>query len=211
MQRNNLTIELLETAGLKSAFRAMRLPMRGRDDSRTYTEEQDAQLAQRLIASGDDHAKHMRLALVWFEIRAPRYFWSEFDTYRVGVEKESGSTMHRLMQDGFKYSEDCVPWAEQTFPRTYLYAQEDINALADLWRGERDTEKRNEYLFMAKSILPEGYLQTRIVCASYQTLRRIYFQRKNHKLKEWREFCNFIESLPYSELITIKYKEEEKK
>lgn len=210
MKRNNLKIELLETAGFKAAFRAMREPMRGRDDSRTYTKEQNIELAKKLIAAGDDHAKHMRLALAWFEIRAPRYFWSEFDTYRIGVEKESGSTMHRLMQDGFKWKEDCVPWTERLFPWAYQIAQEEINGLARLWRDEKSAEKRNEYLRLAKSILPEGYLQTRTVCASYQTLRRIYFQRKNHKLKEWHEFCGFLETLPFSELITTKYKEEEK-
>lgn len=214
MERNNLTIELLETAGFKSAFRAMREPMRGRNDFRTYTEEQDVQLAERLIASGDDHAKHMRLALAWFEIKAPRYFWSEFDTYRIGVEKVSRSTMHRLMQNGLKCSEDCVPWSDGLTPKTYQAAEDEINDLARLWKDEKSAKKRNEYLRKAKSVLPEGYLQTRVVCISYQTLRRIYLQRRNHRLKEWQTFCNFVETLPYSELITLnkylnKYKEKE--
>ncbi len=210
---SNCEVELLETAGFEAAFRAMREPMKGREDSKTYTKEQNIELAQRLIAAGDDHAKHMRLCFAWLEIKAPRYFWSEFDTYRVGVEKESGSTMHRLMQDGLDCHRDCVPCFPddpKVLPSAYESAQADMKLLCALWKQATSAEERDKYLRMAKKILPEGYLQTRIVCVSYQTLRRIYLQRRNHRLQEWHEFCDFIETLPYAELITLnKYKEKD--
>ncbi len=207
----NLDIELLEVAGFEAAFQAMREPMKGRDNSKTYTREQDLELSKRLIAKGDDHAKHMRLCFVWLSMRAPRYFWSEFDTYRIGVEKESGSTIHRLMQDGLDCHRDCVPCFPDNPNRlsdTYLFAQGEINHLCKLWREAETAEERNDYLNMAKKILPEGYLQTRVVCISYQTLRRIYLQRQTHRLQEWQEFCHFVETLPYAELVMLdKYKE----
>lgn len=207
----SLEVELLDAAGFRVAFQAMREPMKGVEDTRTYTEDENIALAQSLIAKGDDHAKHMRLAIAWFNIRAPRYFWSEFDTYRVGVEKESGSTMHRLMLDGLDCSRDCAsfhPNEPNHIPQTYQAAEQEINHLCLLWKGAKNAKERNKYLGMAKKLLPEGYLQTRKLYVSYQTLRRIYVQRRNHRLREWQEFCDFMETLPYSELITLKgYKE----
>jgi len=126
--------------------------------------DKDKALISALVKRGDEHAKVLRGVMVWCEINAPRYWFQELTTYRIGSEcLSSESTMHI---EGKGLSE--------------------------------------EELIQMKENLPEGHMQKRIWVFSYQTLRRIYFQRRNHRLPQWRKFCEWIESLPFAkDFITI--------
>lgn len=126
--------------------------------------DKDKALISALVKRGDEHAKVLRGVMVWCEINAPRYWFQELTTYRIGCEcLSSESTMHI---EGKGLSE--------------------------------------EELIQMKENLPEGHMQKRIWVFSYQTLRRIYFQRRNHRLPQWRKFCEWIESLPFAkDFITI--------
>jgi len=177
-------IETIEIFGFVSAFKALRLPFKNKDKSDSGIKShiavgetilscagyhivvgpKDLKLLQNLIKNGDEHAKVVRGIIVSCSIVAPRYWWQEMDTYRVGTERLcSESTMHV-----------------------------EAKGLS------------GEELQKVKSALPEGYEQERIQTFSYQTLRRIYFQRKTHRLPEWKRFCKWVDFLPLSsELITI--------
>lgn len=126
--------------------------------------DKDKALISALVKRGDEHAKVLRGVMVWCEVNAPRYWFQELTTYRIGTEcLSSESTMHI---EGKGLSE--------------------------------------EELVKMKENLPEGHMQKRIWVFSYQTLRRIYFQRRNHRLPQWRKFCEWIESLPFAkDFITI--------
>ena len=184
---SRIHIQTLEIAGFASAVQALRLPF-GKEcrsdcsfkydyedgerkdepffESRCVVdfEQKDLHLMSVLTKRGDEHAKVVRGIMVYAEIDAPRYFWQEADTYRVGTDRlSSESTMHI--------------------------------------QGKGMSE---EELIAMKGALPEGTMQKRVQMFSYQTLRRIYFQRRGHRLPHWREFCKWVETLPYSsELITI--------
>ena len=142
----------------------------------------DIELARKLAKAGPSHSKFLRAVIVWATIRAPRYFFAQFSTYKVGTVELSQSTMHTLMKRGIA-PEDF----EGPIPLSWI---DHLNSL----RGEGQFTD-------LKALLPEGYLQTRGVCMNYQVLRTMYHQRKSHRLKEWHEFCEWVETLPSSELI----------
>lgn len=156
----------------------------------------DHELSMKLCAAGSDHRKHIRLIDVWVEIQAPLYWWKEFDTYRLGVDKVSESTMHTLMKnpitiDDFEMSKGAKSLMEA--PDNVVDKRSWLDHMNGL-REHGDFEDLN-------ALLPNSYLQKRIVKVSYEALRNMYLARRNHKLKEWREFCKWIEALPYSEFI----------
>lgn len=184
---NMIQVKTIEIAGFKSAVEALRLPFgkecRSKAVSREILDEEgvfgspyidyasrvefdpkDLHLMSVLVKRGDEHAKVVRGIMVYAEINAPRYWWQEMDTYRVGTDRlSSESTMHI--------------------------------------QGKGMSE---EELVKMKSELTEGTMQKRVQVFSYQTLRRIYVQRKNHRLPHWRIFCEWIESLPFAkELILV--------
>ena len=143
------------------------------------------QLAKKLVVRGDEHAKFMRAVTVYLTIAAPRYWWSEFDTYKVGTVALSQSTMHTLTKRCLT-KRDFAGYADE--PLLDL-----LNKMVQL--GDWYALKQN---------LPEGFLQARGVCTNLQTLRRMYQQRKEHRLPEWRQFTQWIASLPvYGRLITL--------
>lgn len=176
-----IEIKLIEFAGLAAALNALHLPfgkecnsivggtsfyVENRSYSRSYNVEismHDATLLKKLILAGDEHAKVVRGIVAYLEINAPRYWWNEMDTYRIGREQlASESTMH-IQGKGLNEDE----------------------------------------LVKMKSELTEGTMQKRIIMVSYQTLRRIYHQRKNHRLPHWRQFCEWCkDNLPFSWMIT---------
>lgn len=124
-------------------------------------------------SANSGHLKFLESVIVWLDITAPRYWWQQFDTYRVGVSKQSESTMHTIMKH---------PLTENDFQII------DINTLQRL----NDLIKTGEFERL-KAELPEGFLQRRIVCTNYKTLRHMYIQRHNHKLKFWRDFFAELE------------------
>lgn len=195
--------------------------------------ENDHSLMQRLSDAGTEHRKYMRMMPVYVRITAPLYWWKEFDTYKIGTVANSCSTMHKIAEKEFTVDDfscehllgfDGLHNDEREVPYVPI-DHDDISPLG-LYRcgiipmlnlcRERylvACKTEDETGLLAKDIwwqmiqlLPSSYNQTRNVMLNYEVLANIYRQRKNHKLDEWREFCKWIETLPYSELITVKKK-----
>lgn len=211
--------QTIEVAGFVPAIAGMRHPLKSYDKADTQVNEQgevligqnDYGLAKRLIKAGSpEHAKFLRQICVWVNITAPRYFWSEFDTYKIGTTANSQSTMHRLLKDGISREEIDYPWNLNEEIDNYMINQINvINSLINLYQNEDNTQEQKENLFLAiKSLLPEGYIQTRMISLNYQTLRNMYRQRKDHRLLHWnRDFVNWVHTLPMSEWITEEFTE----
>ena len=181
-----------------------------------YIGPNDLNLAQRLINSGPEHAKFLRQIFVSVDITAPLYWWKEADTYKVGTAANSTSTMHKLTS----YPITKEMFEIDDFSNVDYYLDDRGDGKPVMWYINDDIEDfiwfleslRQKYLSTNNKIywralvqlLPQGWLQTRTWTANYAILRNIYFQRKNHKLKEWHQFCDWIKTLPYSkELITL--------
>lgn len=176
----------------------------------------DLGLAQKLIFAGNEHAKFMRQIFVSVDITAPLYFFKEFDTYKVGTVANSTSTMHKLAaepitKEMFEFddnADDLVVSQGKSVSGEWEYVFSDyIDDIVDMCENLRlkfiETGDKSYWRALVQ-ILPNAYVQTRTVTMSYANLRNIYFQRKNHKLREWADFCDWIKTLPYSEeLITI--------
>lgn len=182
--------------------------------------EKDLELAQKLVrAGGDDDAKFMRMIHVQADVWAPLYWWKEFDTYKVATVANSESTMHTIHKREFDlndfahdYLDDMelhITWANQDYHDASLDCLRDIigvlNALRKLYLEavEAKDPDAKKIWYQIIQILPESYMQKRTIDLNYQTLRRIYFARRNHKLNEWHKFCDWIKDLPYAaDLIT---------
>ena len=161
--------------------------------------ENDLDLAQRLIKSGSDHSKFMRQIYVGMDITAPLYWWKEADTYKVATTANSESTMHTLMKEPITldmFSFDGM--APEGEGKDWVCDLITIVHLCETYRLKYIETKDKAYWRRLVQILPNGWNQMRTWTANYQTLRNIYFARRNHKLKEWRQFCEFIETLPYA-------------
>lgn len=169
----------------------------------------DHSLMQRLSNAGTEHRKYMRMMPVYVRITAPLYWWKEFDTYKVGTVANSCSTMHKIAEKEFTLEDFSY---EHLDIRTRKILEETIKALNDYRKiyinyNPDDFEikgcpSKKDLWWQLIQLLPSSYNQTRNVMLNYEVLANIYRQRKNHKLDEWREFCEWIETLPYSELIT---------
>ena len=168
----------------------------------------DYSLMQRLSNAGTDHRKFMRMMPVFVRITAPLYWWKEFDTYKVGTVANSCSTMHKIHEKEFTTDDFSC---EHLDIRTKALLEVTIKILNDYRKlyieyNRDDFEikgcpsKKDIWWQMIQS-LPSSYNQTRNVMLNYEVLDNIYNSRKNHKLDEWREFCKWVEYLPYSELI----------
>ena len=160
----------------------------------------DANLMQRLSQAGTDHRKFMRMMPVYVRITAPLYWWKEFDTYKVGTVANSCSTMHKIQEKEFTLEDFSC---EHLYYDEYELLKEIIRVLNEDRKLYLESKEKNDWWQMIQ-LLPSSYNQTRNVMMNYEVLANIYKSRKNHKLDEWREFCKWIESLPYSELIVEK-------
>lgn len=159
----------------------------------------DLDLMQCLSNAGTEHRKYMRMMPVYVRITAPLYWWKEFDTYKVGTVANSCSTMHKIAEKEFTL-EDFSCEHLSTVSLNYLRnCIEHLNFIRDVYN--EDKSNKGAWWQMIQ-LLPSGYNQTRNVMLNYEVLANIYRQRKDHKLDEWREFCQWIESLPYAELVT---------
>jgi hypothetical protein len=159
----------------------------------------DLDLMQRLADAGSVHRKYMRMMPVYVRITAPLYWWKEFDTYKVGTVSNSCSTMHKIQEKEFTL-EDFSCEHLSTVSLNYLESIiEHLNFIRDVYN--EDKSNKGAWWQMIQ-LLPSSYNQTRNVMMNYEVLANIYQWRKDHKLDEWREFCKWIEGLPYSELIT---------
>lgn len=159
--------------------------------------DNDHSLMKRLAIAGTDHRKFMRMMPVYVRITAPLYWWKEFDTYKVGTVANSCSTMHKIQAKEFTVDDFST---EHLYDDEYELLKKVIEAL----NGDRElyleSLKKNDWWQMIQ-LLPSSYNQTRNVMMNYEVLANIYKSRKDHKLDEWRDFCKWIKTLPYSELI----------
>ena len=206
-----IKINLLEVAGIRPAIIGTRYAMKSNDRA---SRENDIKLLQNLNEAGDPHNKLLRQIDAWMTIRASILWWKQFDTYRMGVEKNSESTMHTITKFPFKPSDFGWPEYEDSdgvlsYDKTYVPFKQQIinrlNKLRDIFIDPTTSKSSKEMAWMEIiDILPESYMQERMVKVSYAALQKIYFERKNHKLKDWHTLCDFIETLPLSWLITRK-------
>lgn len=181
----------------------------------------DLALAKRLRNAGTDHRKFMRMITVYVDIVAPLYWWKEFDTYKVGTVANSCSTMHKIQAKEFTLDDfscehlitnkdpDCYDasyhWYSES-ANTNLYAAplDGLKVIIGILNANREAyleTKNKEYWWQLIQLLPSSYNQRRTVMLNYEVLANIYKSRRNHKLDEWHVFCEWIENLPYSELI----------
>ena len=170
----------------------------------------DLDLMTRLRNSGTDHRKFMRMITVYADITAPLYWWKEFDTYKIGTVANSCSTMHKIHEKEFYEEDFSFERLESGYEEfkgddamhtAYCSMQNTIYALNRL-RYMYNITKNKKYWDAMIQLLPSSYNQKRTIMLNYEVLANIYKSRKNHKLDEWHIFCDWIESLPYSELIT---------
>lgn len=187
----------------------------------------DQKLMRHLRYAGTDHRKFMRMLIVYLDITAPLYWWKEFKTYRAGrkfgddepgiiddgyleydIEMNSCSTMHKIAAKEFTLEDFSCEHLSEPAISILKNTIEALNQARDLYLGYDgfkhtwgDWEKKH-YWWQMIQLLPSSYNQKRTVMLSYEVLANMYKSRKNHKLDEWHTFCNWIESLPYSELIT---------
>lgn len=167
----------------------------------------DHDLMMRLAAGGPTHAKYRRMIMVYVDITAPLYWWKEFDTYKVGTVGNSCSTMHKIAAKEFTmddFSHEHL-FISRNVPNQFRTTSKDwllktIQILND-WRKLYLKTKDKRYWWQMIQLLPSSYNQKRTVMLNYEVLAGIYPMRKNHKLDEWVEFCKWIETLPYSEII----------
>ena len=159
--------------------------------------QNDHDLMMRLRNAGTDHRKFMRMITVYTDITAPLYWWKEFDTYKVGTVANSCSTMHKIQEKEFTLENFSC---ENLYDDEYELLKETIKVLNADRKLYLKSKKKNDWRQMIQ-LLPSSYNQTRNVMMNYEVLANIYKNRMDHKLNEWREFCKWIESLPYSELI----------
>lgn len=226
-----IKIENTEVMGWEAAIRGMRNPMNSWKKSDTgwyltgtpgtnpaaandkYLREKycigdnDLDLMTRLSKAGTDHRKFMRMIAVYADITAPLYWWKEFDTYKVGTVANSCSTMHKIAEKEFEMSD----FSCEHLKPTSIKMMHDIIDILNKYRADYnnpEAEKlgvKKNYWWQMIQLLPSSYNQRRTVMLNYEVLANIYKSRKDHKLDEWRTFCSWIETLPYSELITFAY------
>ena len=177
----------------------------------------DRDLMKRLRNAGTDHRKFMRMITVYVDILGPLYWWKEFDTYKIGTVANSCSTMHKIAAKEFTLED----FSHEHMLDVENEAIEFNNAPGDYWNSiailditiralnmyrQRYLEtKDKKYWWQMIQLLPSSYNQRRTIMLNYEVLANMYKSRKDHKLDEWRDFCKWIKTLPYSELITGEY------
>lgn len=209
-----IKFENVDIYGFEPAIRGMRNPMNSWDKSDSAEPdwcnldgtcppyqigENDMALMTKLVKAGDEHAKFMRMITVTVDITAPLYWWKEADTYSVGVVKNSCSTMHTIHKKPFVIDDFSCDHGE--IDNIVLDTLAVIAMLNNAREKYLETKEKAYWEYMIK-LLPCSYNQRRTVQLNYAVLRNIYRQRQGHKLTEWHEFCSWVETLPYSDLIT---------
>lgn len=167
--------------------------------------ENDFKLMQTLAAAGQDHGKFLRMITVTLDIVAPLYWWKEADTYSVGVVKNSCSTMHKIHAKEFDVNDFSHEHVEELTGDDYNMSYDFLLRTVDIlnyYRKKFIESDDKRYWWQLIQLLPSSYNQRRTVMLNYAVLKNIYHARKDHKLDEWHTLCDWIETLPYSELIT---------
>ena len=217
-----INIENVDVSGWEAAIRGMRNPMNsweksdsyygcGSGEDNTYPTcgdicidkceyiigDNDLSLMKRLAKAGTDHRKFLRMINVTMDIIAPTYWWAEFDTYKVGTVRNSCSFMHKGTSRPFYVSDfSCCAGDIENTEQVATTWQIVVNTLNEL--REKYLETKDKTIFQEiRNLLPSGYMQRSTVQLNYEVLLNMYKSRKNHRLQEWRDFCSWVETLPY--------------
>lgn len=212
-----IKLEKTEVFGFDAAIRGMRNPMNSWDKSDSSWEfvedstiinpndevkfvigDNDRDLALRLAKGGAVHAKYRRMITVYVDITAPLYWWKEFDTYKVGTVANSCSTMHKIQAKEFTIDDFSHEHLFQSSPMDLIKL---ICKMLNDYRELYNETKNKDYWWQMIQLLPSSYNQLRTVMLNYEVLHNIYFSRRDHKLDEWHDFCDWIEKLPNSWII----------
>lgn len=191
----------------------------GYDCEHTYDDsfqlgKADHDLMIRLAAGGPVHAKYRRMIVVYLDITAPLYWWKEFDTYKVGTVANSCSTMHKIAEKEFTLEDFSCEHLNVSSKKILSFVIAELNMIRERYLDydelseftkdklkKRYPQLKKDIWWQMIQLLPTSYNQKRTIMLNYEVLAGIYPMRKNHKLDEWREFCQWIEQLPYSEII----------
>lgn len=223
-----IKFENTEVLGWESAIRGMRNPMNSWEKSDSHRDgcyrtplcykskyytvgPNDLDLMTRLRNAGTDHRKFMRMITVYVDITAPLYWWKEFDTYKVGTVANSCSTMHKIADKEFTMDDFSHEHLEGRALNTLEDMVDELNYWRDYYLAIKKKKKKQNVVGADKKskelwwqmiqLLPSSYNQRRTVMLNYEVLANIYKSRKNHKLDEWRMFCDWILTLPYGSLL----------
>ena len=209
-----IKIEYTQTYAWEAAVRGMRNPLESwkKSDSTFALIEtaegkyipdigkNDLDLMKRLVNAGSDHSKFMRMIIVSCDITAPLYWWKEYDTYKVGTVANSCSTMHKIHSKEFSLNDFSHEHMSEISKNIMGVVIRGLNSN----RKEYNEGKDKDHWWQMIQLLPTSYNQRRTVMLNYAVLRNMYHARKFHKLDEWVAFCRWVETLPYSELITMR-------
>ena len=221
-----LKIENTETYGWEAAIRGMRNPKNSWDKSDSEWKyyggdcykgtfvigKNDLDLMMRLRNAGTDHRKYLRMITVYCDITAPLYWWKEYDTYKVATVANSCSTMHKIHAKEFTLNDFSHEHLNSHAIEVLKKTIDELNNYRDLcvaWEGcginlkkMYELSDRKDAWWQMIQLLPSSYNQKRTVELNYEVLANMYKSRKNHKLDEWHTLCDWIEELPYPQLIT---------
>ena len=203
-----ITIERVAVMNLENAMRGARNPLNSWDRSDSYYNEnheyilgeQDLSLARRLCTAGSDHRKFIRQIFVSLDITAPLYWWKEFDTYKVGTVANSTSTMHRIHSKPFSLEDFSHDHMDEPTLRQLSLLVDYLESVRLKYRETKDKALWYDII----QLLPSSYHQLRTCTMNYENLTNIYYARRNHKLSEWHTFCQWIETLPYFDVMIRK-------
>ncbi len=225
-----IKLENTEVIGWEAAIRGMRNPMNSWEKGDSEYREafvsdfgepfyddfiigpNDHKLMMSLAKGGPVHAKYRRMIVVYVDITAPLYWWKEFDTYKVGTVANSCSTMHKIAEKEFTLDDfscehlmNAIEVGAGVLARPTdvpLFIFRNVIKCLNTYRNAYLQTKDKKYWWQMIQLLPSSYNQRRTVMLNYEVLAGIYLMRKDHKLDEWHDFCDWINSLPYSEIIT---------
>ena len=220
-----ILVEKTEVFNFEGAIRGMRNPLNSWDRSDSVFAENpddfvvgpnDMGLMQKLVKAGSEHRKFMRQIMVCVDITAPLYWWKEFDTYKVGTVANSCSTMHKIASkefelDDFSHEHLLNDWESKEELWTYNYEYDNTSKdlleitiyVLNQFRCLYLKTNYKRYWWQMIQLLPSSYNQRRTWTGNYENLFSMYHQRKNHKLDEWHQFCDWIETLPYANELIV--------
>ena len=200
-----IEITKVDVWGFGGAIRGMRNPYMSHEKSDSMFKdefyfsigEKDMELAKKLIKSGSEHRKFLRMIHVQADILAPRYWWAEMDTYK-HVTMNSSSTMHLIVKSPLNSGDFSL---DDSRANSLVFDEllKGLNVNIRCYCTAKTKDVKEEYFRTIKQLLPESYNQLRTIDTNYECLLSIYHQRRNHRLSEWHTFCEWIESLPYME------------
>lgn len=206
-----IKIERTSVVNFDNAMRGARNPMNswnrydsGFDENGNFLfGPNDLDLAKRLCKAGSDHRKFIRMILVSVDVTAPLYWWKEYDTYKVSTVANSTSTMHKITSKPFSMDDFSVDKMNAEGLKTMESVIETLESLRLQYLETKD----KEVWYTLIQLLPSSYNQMRTCTLNYETLANIYYARRNHKLDEWHDYCDWILSLPYFKELLVDTKE----